>query len=481
MRPPHLCHSAYFFLFPNSFPPFNKPITGLNDFFLILCFQKYFVMKKMFIALCLFSFAVTPRLVSQSIAISNDGSAPDNSSMLDIKSSTKGFLMPRTSTVARLAMLNPAKGLAVYDTTAGGYYFYDGSAWAAISNGKNLWAENGNSIYNVNSGFVGLGISTPRRRLHVHDASFGYVQMSNNSMGTNGTDGCFVGAFQNDLVLYNQESNGNIKLYIDGALRATLDSTGRFGIGKLPESKLDVLGDLRLEATSNSTAPAMRFYGGATGASTINFYKDLNAPVLGASIIYSATSDYLSVSNGTGAYFTPTGMGISTISPLSKLHIFSGQDAGLSNTTNGFLMLGSGSGTNIIFDNNEIMARNNGATAPLTFQNDGGSVRIGNVAAPAGYLFAVNGKMIGEELKVQLSGNWPDYVFKPGYELKSFDGLRKFIGENNHLPNIPPAEEVEKNGIEVGDMQKRMMEKIEELTLYILELEKRLAAIEKQK
>jgi hypothetical protein len=50
--------------------------------------------------------------------------------------------------------------------------------------------------------------------------------------------------------------------------------------------------------------------------------------------------------------------------------------------------------------------------------------------------------------------------------------VEKFIAANKHLPNIPSAVEVEKNGIEVGDMQKRMMEKIEELTLYVIELEK---------
>jgi hypothetical protein len=97
---------------------------------------------------------------------------------------------------------------------------------------------------------------------------------------------------------------------------------------------------------------------------------------------------------------------------------------------------------------------------------------------PAGYLLAVDGKIISEELKVQLSGSWPDYVFQDNYDLKSFDHLRSYIKENKHLPNIPAAAEVEKNGIEVGDMQRRMVEKIEELTLYILQLEERLKALE---
>ena len=58
--------------------------------------------------------------------------------------------------------------------------------------------------------------------------------------------------------------------------------------------------------------------------------------------------------------------------------------------------------------------------------------------------------------------------------------LAQSIADNGHLPNIPPAEAVERDGIQVGDMQVRMMEKIEELTLYILQLEQRISEIEKK-
>jgi hypothetical protein len=169
-------------------------------------------------------------------------------------------------------------------------------------------------------------------------------------------------------------------------------------------------------------------------------------------------------------------MGIDAPTPLSKLHIRGGSDA--SATSHGYLMLGPVTGSNLIFDNNEIMARNNGAAASLVLQNDGGSVRIGNAPVPNGYKFAINGKMICEELKVKLaSSGWPDYVFDKKYKLPSLQQLAAFIAQNNHLPNIPSAAEVEKNGIEVGDMQKRMMEKIEELTLYILQLENKNQAL----
>ncbi|MEO6253359.1 MAG: hypothetical protein ABIO79_08650, partial [Ferruginibacter sp.] len=103
----------------------------------------------------------------------------------------------------------------------------------------------------------------------------------------------------------------------------------------------------------------------------------------------------------------------------------------------------------------------------------GGNVAIGNVVAgSAGYKLAVTGKMICEEVRVKLSTAWPDYVFEDNHQLLPLQQLSQFIKTNKHLPNIPPANEIEKNGMELGDMQKKMMQKIEELTLYILQQQK---------
>ena len=84
-----------------------------------------------------------------------------------------------------------------------------------------------------------------------------------------------------------------------------------------------------------------------------------------------------------------------------------------------------------------------------------------------------------EEVKVMLSGSWPDYVFDTKYKLPSLSDVEKYIKENKHLPNIPAASEIEANGMEVGDMQRKMMEKIEELSLYVIELKKELNALKK--
>nr|WP_298924910.1 hypothetical protein [uncultured Allomuricauda sp.] len=91
----------------------------------------------------------------------------------------------------------------------------------------------------------------------------------------------------------------------------------------------------------------------------------------------------------------------------------------------------------------------------------------------------IKGKLTANEVKVKLGG-WADYVFKEDYVLPKLEEVEKHIQEKGHLINIPSAKEVEKNGILLGEINKLLLEKIEELTLYTLEQEERLAKQEKQ-
>ncbi|PRX57198.1 fibronectin type III domain-containing protein [Flagellimonas meridianipacifica] len=100
-----------------------------------------------------------------------------------------------------------------------------------------------------------------------------------------------------------------------------------------------------------------------------------------------------------------------------------------------------------------------------------GSVAVGRSSVPSGYKMAVEGKIRTREVRVD-QDNWPDYVFRDDYELPSLEEIQKHITEKGHLPNIPSATEVEEMGVELGEMNKLLLEKIEELTLYILELKK---------
>lgn len=83
----------------------------------------------------------------------------------------------------------------------------------------------------------------------------------------------------------------------------------------------------------------------------------------------------------------------------------------------------------------------------------------------------VNGKIYASEVIVQ-TPPFPDYVFKPDYNLKPLKELENYIKKNNHLPGIPSSEFVAENGVSVGDLGVKLLEKIEELTLYVIELKK---------
>lgn len=102
--------------------------------------------------------------------------------------------------------------------------------------------------------------------------------------------------------------------------------------------------------------------------------------------------------------------------------------------------------------------------------NAGGNVSIG-ITDPQGYKLAVNGTIHTQEVKVDMTG-WSDYVFKPTYKLPSLIEIKNYIGQHQHLPEMPSAIEIEKNGVNLGEMVKLQTKKIEELTLYLIEADK---------
>jgi hypothetical protein len=90
------------------------------------------------------------------------------------------------------------------------------------------------------------------------------------------------------------------------------------------------------------------------------------------------------------------------------------------------------------------------------------------------YSLAVNGSAIFTKAVVKLNSAWPDYVFTPDYKMPKLDSLESFINSNGHLPGIPTAGDVKKNGIDLGENQALLLKKIEELTLIVIEQNKRI-------
>lgn len=118
-------------------------------------------------------------------------------------------------------------------------------------------------------------------------------------------------------------------------------------------------------------------------------------------------------------------------------------------------------------------------TKNFTVRKDG-STSIAGDYIPAGYKLSVNGSAIFTEVWVKLRTNWPDYVFNNNYALMPIKDLAKYVDKNKHLPGFEEGKYYENNGTNVNTVLIKQQEKIEELMLYIIELEKRLSLLEKQ-
>jgi hypothetical protein len=91
----------------------------------------------------------------------------------------------------------------------------------------------------------------------------------------------------------------------------------------------------------------------------------------------------------------------------------------------------------------------------------------------------VEGTIRARKIKVD-AANWADYVFEPNYQLRSLASLKKFISVNKHLPGVPSAKEVKKKGIDLASSQTLLLQKVEELTLYVLKQQDEIDALKKK-
>lgn len=151
-----------------------------------------------------------------------------------------------------------------------------------------------------------------------------------------------------------------------------------------------------------------------------------------------------------------------------------------------YMSSGSGaSGNYFLFlaNSGRVGINTNNPTAQLTVN---GKMLVGNpatVSLPGDYNLYVDVGILTKKLKVAIPGtaNWADYVFEDNYHLPALSEVKTFIQSNKHLPGVPSAAEMVQNGLDVAEMDAKLLEKIEELTLYIIQLQEQVNELKAEK
>jgi hypothetical protein len=295
-------------------------------------------------------------------------------------------------------------------------------AFVGLNDSIAQWAPNGTHIFNTNTGNVGIGTNTPGTLLHVGKNTTEPTIRVQNLGGTGGST-------------YQMIDNAS---GADWKFKAT--NTGGFKI-RDNAAALDVM---TIEANSMANALYIDAQGhvgiGTNTPADALHIKDPNYPFI-----------FLDVTTANG-------------------------NAGITFEENGAYrgwLYYNGANDQVI-----INAESGGGSRPDFVIKDDGRVCVGTSTPATGYALSINGKAVCTEVLVDNVANWPDYVFHENYSLMSLSELEKSIKSNNHLPGIPAAAEVEQNGVLVGDMQKKLLQKVEELTLYTIEQDKQIRALQ---
>lgn len=354
---------------------------------------------------------------------------------------------------------------------------------------------------------VGIGTSTPTHKLDVKGPGW----FSNGSVldialttpgGKNGiafNASGYPNYSRFDISNHDNTTSGNRYFrfrYNQDVSGLTIRKGGFIGIGTVsPSVQLEVYKQTGTEVVAQFRTPE----------------GSINIAAAGNSIGNSTYGNYISSRNSTNTAYKDLGLkttggvpqfmiktngnvGIGTDSPTSKLDVFrnSGNEAVATFRTNeGTVHIAAaGPSTENPTYSNYISSRNASNTAYEDFAiktgsgigqllvKTNGSVGI-NTTTTGTHKLAVHGSIGAREIKVEASG-WSDFVFEKDYNLRTLEEVEKHINENGHLRAIPSEAEVAENGINLGEMDAKLLQKIEELTLYMIDMNKRMGQLEEE-
>ena len=323
------------------------------------------------------------------------------------------------------------------------------------------------SILNSN-GNVGIGTTSPSEKLAI------------NGTGSIGAEIATDGTSSSRPVLTFKRGTGfwNIGMNMDVAntdnfhfryngtsypftIQAT---TGYVGIGTAsPSSKLHI------NSGANARETLRIYYNGNT-SNYLNIWQGTGGAALdpiGTGLLYLGYDQSTNVIVGNNG----GNLGVGTTSPGTKLHVFTSTTNSGDNSAK-FEAPNIGNNVSHIHwgTTGDWYIRSANSTGKVIIQDAGGNVGIGT--SNPNQKLTVNGTIYGKEVKVDLSVPGPDYVFEKDYNLPSLEEIKEYIDENKHLPEVPSAKEMEANGVNVGEMNMILLKKMEEMTLYMIDLKK---------
>ncbi|MCA6473530.1 MAG: hypothetical protein IM548_07950 [Chitinophagaceae bacterium] len=347
-------------------------------------------------------------------------------------------------------------------------FFADGIS--TVANGTNITPSERMRI--TPTGNVGIGETNPSGRLEVR-SSTGHVGLNT---------GTSVSPERGNLY-YSTDGTGwkfNIGKLQSGTFtpQMTFQDNGNVGIGTSnPSGQFETYTDgYRRLAVSYPSSSETRLSLGANAF--INQHANNEELSFNQQYGSGKITFYTGYPNSEKMRITASGnIGIGTINPQANLSIKSGSnvDAEINSLPEGIDI--------------QSFNRTSNSYGYISFKTNAGneSMRILNTGqicvgclVPGTYKMAVDGAMAARSLRITQTAGWADYVFDKKYNLRPLDEVEKFIQENQHLPDLPSATTVAREGIDVADMQAKLLSKIEELTLYVIELKKEVETLKKK-
>jgi hypothetical protein len=347
-------------------------------------------------------------------------------------------------------------------------FFADGIS--TVANGTNITPSERMRI--TPTGNVGIGETNPSGRLEVRSAT-GHVGINT---------GTSVSPERGNLY-YSTDGTGwkfNIGKLQSGTFtpQMTFQDNGNVGIGTSnPSGQFETYTDgYRRLAVSYPSSSETRLSLGANAF--INQHANNEELSINQQYGSGKITFYTGYPNSEKMRITASGnIGIGTVNPQANLSIKSGSnvDAEINSLPEGIDIQSFNRTSNTY---GYISFKTNAGNESMRILNTG-QICVGCLV-PGTYKMAVDGAMAARSLRITQTAGWADYVFDKKYNLRPLDEVEKFIQENQHLPDLPSATTVAREGIDVADMQAKLLSKIEELTLYVIELKKEVETLKKK-